>query len=75
LFDAVKINEAELAQLYQYDAALLDRVDDVSRAIDNIEASVGSDGLPAAMRHLVTTAQSCIDAFNRREEVVAASPA
>jgi len=75
LFDAVKINETELAQLYQFDAALLDRVDDVSRAVDNVEASIGSDGLPAAMRNLVTTAQSCIDAFNRREEVVAASPA
>jgi len=75
LFDAVKINETELAQLYQFDAALLDRVDDVSRAVDNVEASIGSDGLPAAMHNLVTSAQSCIDAFNRREEVVAASPA
>ena len=75
LFDAVKINEAELAQLYQYDADLLDRVDDISRAIDNVEASVGSDGLPAAIRNLATTAQACIDAFNLREEVVAATPA
>lgn len=75
LFDAVKINEAELAQLYQYDAAMLELVDQISRAIDNVEASVGSDGLPAAIRHLVTTTQNCIDVFNRREEVfVSGSP-
>lgn len=76
LFDAVKINEAELAQLYQYDAALLDQVDEVSRAVDNVEASVGSDGLPAAIRHLSTVAQQCVEAFNRREEaILGTSPA
>lgn len=70
LFDAVKINEKELAQIYQYDAAMLDLIDDVSRAIDNVETSVGSDGLPAAIRHLTSVAQQCIDVFNRREEVI-----
>jgi hypothetical protein len=70
LFDAVNINEAELAQLYEYDAAMLDLVDNIGRAIDNIEASVGTDGLPAAIRHLETTTQQCIDIYNRRDEVV-----
>jgi len=70
LFDAVKINETELAQLYQYDAALLNQVDEISRAIDNVEASVGSDGLPAAIRHLSTVAQQAVQAFDRREEVI-----
>lgn len=68
LFDAVKINEAELNQLYQYDASMLELVDEISHAIDNVEASVGSDGLPAAIRHLTTTTQKCIDVYNRREE-------
>ncbi len=70
LFDAVKINEKELAQIYQYDAAMLDLIDDISRAADNVEASVGSDGLPAAIRHLTSVTQQCIDTFNRREEVI-----
>ena len=70
LFDAVKINETELAQLYQYDATLLNQVDEISRAIDNVEASVGSDGLPAAIRHLTTVAQQSVQAFDRREEVI-----
>jgi len=70
LFDAVKINETELAQLYQYDASLLNQADEVSRAIDNVEASVGSDGLPAAIRNLSTVAQQSVQAFDRREEVI-----
>ena len=74
MFDAVKINEDELAQLYVYDAAMLEMVDEVSRAIDNVEASVGSDGLPAALRNLSGTAQQCVEVYNRRSEAVYAEP-
>ena len=70
MFDAVKINEVELAKLYQYDAAMLGMVDEVARAIDNVEASIGSDGLPAAIRHLVSTARSCVEIYKRRAETV-----
>jgi len=73
LFDAVKINEEELALLYQYDAQMLDLVDEVSRAIDNVEASIGSDGLPASIRHLNSVSQQCIDVYDRREEVILGS--
>ncbi|MEA3352106.1 MAG: hypothetical protein U9Q82_15990, partial [Chloroflexota bacterium] len=38
-FDAVKINEDELTRVYQYDAAMLEMVDEVGHAIDNVEAS------------------------------------
>lgn len=70
LFDAVKINEAELAQLYQYDAAMLELVDEVERAIDNVEMSVGSDGLDASIRNLVSKARQLDVVFDRREEVI-----
>ena len=73
LFDAVKINEEELALLYQYDAQILDLVDEVSRAIDNVEASIGSDGLPASIRHLKSVSQQSIDVYDRREEVILGS--
>jgi hypothetical protein len=69
VFDAVKINEAELAKLYEYDSAMLDQVDQVGKAIDNIEASVGTDGLPAAIRNLESISRQCIETFERREEV------
>lgn len=72
MFDAEKINEKELALLYQYDAALLDKVAEVERAIDNVEASIGSDGLPATIRNLSNISQQCIEAYNRREEAMRA---
>jgi len=41
--------------------------------VDNVEASVGSEGLPAALRNLITVTQQCIDVFDRREEVILGS--
>ncbi|HJS28673.1 MAG TPA: hypothetical protein VJ768_03575, partial [Anaerolineales bacterium] len=70
LFDAVKINEEELALLYGYDASMLDQAEEIDHAIDNVAASVGSDGLPAALRDLNTRTEDCIEIFNRRDEVV-----
>jgi hypothetical protein len=70
LFDAVKINEAELSQIYQYDAKMLDLVDEVSHAIDNVEASTGSDGLPAAIRNLTNVSRQAVETFDRREEAI-----
>lgn len=70
LFDAVKINEEELARIYEYDAAMLDLVDEVDRAIDHVSASVGTDGLQAAIRNLETVSGQCVDVFNKRQEVV-----
>jgi hypothetical protein len=70
LFAAVKINEEELAKLYEFDAALLAQADEVSRAIDHIQASIGTDGLMAAIRNLQTVSAQCIETYDRREEVV-----
>lgn len=70
LFDAIKIREDELATVYQYDAHLLEFEQELTRAIDNVEASVGSDGLPAALKHLTTVAQGSVDAFNKRADIL-----
>lgn len=70
LFDAVKINETELAQIYQYDAAMLEMVDEVERAIDNVEMSVGTDGLEAAIRNLVSNCRQLDVVYDKREEVI-----
>ncbi len=78
-FDPIKIREDELAQVYQFDLALLNSVDEVSRAVDNVEASLGTDGLPAAIRNLRALAQQAVDTFNKRSEAmiggVSATPA
>lgn len=70
MFDAVKINEDELAKIYNYDASMVDLVDEVARAIENVAASVGSDGLNASIRNLESKTQECIDIFNRRDEII-----
>lgn len=69
-FDAVKINEPELALLYQFDAALFQKEDQVNAAIDNVETSIGTDGLPAAIRNLTAAARECVETFDRRSEVI-----
>jgi hypothetical protein len=72
-FDAVRVHKEELESLYEYDLALLEGVDKVSNAIDNIASSVGTDGLPAAIRNLVTICQEAVDIYNRRDEVILAT--
>ncbi len=69
-FDAVRINKDELAKIYSYDAALLEGVKKLSDAVDNLNASIESDGLPAAVRNLVGVSQEAVDAYNRRDEVI-----
>ncbi len=70
LFDAIKIKQEELTQVYQYDLALLELSDEVRSAIDNVETSMGTEGLEAAIRHLTSVSQQCVDAFNKRSEVM-----
>jgi hypothetical protein len=70
IFDAIKIKEEELDQVYQYDYALLELADSVRSAVDNVETSIGTDGQEAAIRHLTTVSQQCVEAFNKRSEVM-----
>jgi hypothetical protein len=71
LFDAVKINEKELEAIYQYDAAFFDLADQVGRALDNVEASLGDEAaLPAAIRNVISVARMAVETYNRRSEVV-----
>jgi len=70
IFDAIKIKQDELDQVYQYDYALLALSDQVASAVDNVETSIGTEGLDAPLRHLRTVSQQCVDAFNKRSEVM-----
>lgn len=72
-FDAIKIDVRALAVIYQYDLQLLDLEDDVNRAIDNVSSSLATDGEQAAIRHLVSTSQQCLDAFEKRKEAISHS--
>jgi hypothetical protein len=69
-FDAVKIQSEELEKIYQYDLWMVSLVDEIGRAIDNVEASFGTDGLQAAIRHLTRLSQESVEAFNKRSQVI-----
>ena len=70
LFDAVKINEEELAKLYAFDQGFFMAAEEIGRALDNVEASLGDEaGLPAAIRNVASLARQSTEAFNRRSEV------
>src|SRR5574338_1081280 len=69
-FDAVKVNSKELEVLYQYDLWMVSLADEIGRAIDNVEASIGTDGLPAAIRHLTRLGQESVEAFNKRSQAI-----
>ncbi len=74
LFDAVKINEKELEQLYTFDLAFFDQADQIGRALDNVEASMGDDtALPAAIRNVTTLGRQAVETFNRRSEAFTGS--
>ncbi len=74
LFDAVKINQKELEQLYNFDLAFFDLADQVSHGLDNVEASIGDDAaLPAAIRNITTLGRQAVETFNRRTEAFAGS--
>ena len=74
LFDAVKINQKELESIYQFDAAFFDLAEQIGRALDNVEQSLGDDAaLPAAIRNLATLARLAVETYEKRSEVVTGS--
>ena len=74
MFDAVKINEKELESIYQFDFAFFDLAEQVGRALDNVEASLGDESaLPAAIRNVTSLARMAVETYNRRSESVTGS--
>ena len=74
LFDAVKINQDELAKIYTYDAAFFDLAEQIKNAMDTLEASLGTpEGLPATIRNLTTLARQAVTTFDQRYEIFTGS--
>jgi len=69
-FDSVKIDKEDLARIYEYDLELFNLAETVSLAIDNVEASLSSDGLPAALRNVKKVTRECVTAFEKRQQVI-----
>lgn len=74
VFDAIKINEEELAQIYTFDEGFFLAAEEIARALDNIEATLGDEsGLPAAIRNLQSLTTQTTAAFERRTELFTSS--
>ena len=72
-FDAVKINEKELAQLYTFDTAFFEIGNQISNGLDNVEAGIGADGLKAAIRAVDDLARQVGETYDRRYQVLTGS--
>jgi hypothetical protein len=70
LFARVKIDSEELAKVYEYDNRLFENVEEISSAIDQVQAAIDSgEGLSAAVRELNKAGRTAMEAFRRREDV------
>ena len=72
-FDAVKINEKELAQIYTFDAAFFELASQISNGLDNVEAGIGGDGLKSAIRAVDDLARQVGQTYDRRYQVITGS--
>jgi hypothetical protein len=74
LFDAVKINQKELEQLYNFDLAFFDIAEQIGHGLDNLEASLADEAaLPAAIRNITALARQAVETYNRRSEAFTGS--
>ena len=74
-FDAVKINQEELAQIYAFDTAFFDLANQISSGLDNVEAAIGGDGLKAAIRSVNALARQVGETYDRLYQVITGSGA
>ncbi len=70
-FDAVRVKEDELDQLYNFDMALDEEVDQITAAIDELGVTVMSkEGVGEAITHLTVTVSAANETFSRRKDVL-----
>ena len=57
--------------IYQFDAAFFDLAEQIARALDNVEASLGDEtALPAAIRNVTSLARLAVETYEKRSEAV-----
>jgi hypothetical protein len=71
-FDAIKVKSPELKRLYEFDLALVERADEISAAVDAVQAAVGTDDLSTPISQLVTLTRDLVATFDQRSEVITA---
>jgi hypothetical protein len=74
-FDAVKVNQDELTQIYAFDTAFFELGNQIASGLDNVEAAIGGDGLKAAIRSVNSLAKQVGETYDRRYQVITGSAA
>jgi hypothetical protein len=70
-FDAVRVKEDELDQLYNFDMALDEQIDAITAGVDSLSAAVMSkEGVGEAIMRLNSAAAAANETFNRRKDVI-----
>ena len=69
LFDPVKVGEAELQRLYEFDLSVLDDLAQLEAGIAGVPAPGGDDPAPA-LNHLQQAARALDDKWKSRKQVI-----
>jgi hypothetical protein len=70
-FDAARVKEEELDQLYNFDMALDENVDEITAAIDTLSsAAMSKEGIGEAIAQLTSAATAANETFGRRQDVI-----
>lgn len=74
LFDAVKIKQEELEQIYNFDAALFDYVERLDAATARLQEAIAiGEGIPETIRIVQDICREANDTFDEREHVILGS--
>ena len=74
LFDAAKINEAELEQMYNFDAALFEYVSRLDAASDRLREAISiGEGLVETIRIVQDICREANSTFDQREHLILGS--
>ena len=74
LFDAAKVNEAELEQIYNFDAALFEYVERLDTASDRLREAISTgEGLAETVRIVQDICREANSTFDQREHIILGS--
>jgi hypothetical protein len=70
-FDAVKVDEEDLARLYQFDERMLSYADEIAAGVTDLQQAVDADeDIDGTIRSLDASIQDANNAFSNRQEVL-----
>ena len=69
-FSAIKVDQAKLDELYDYDNALMDGVGELTSALDALEFAEDDEKIVESIRNINGIAGKSVQAISRRKDVI-----